>query len=62
LVFAGNNVALNLLMTFGYWIVSVGIVLAGIVIFGIVFHIIWLLAGVIANVLGKDEPEMGVSL
>lgn len=62
LVFAGTDIVLNLLLSFGYWILSVAIILLGILIFGIIFHIVWLLAGVIADVLGKDEPEMGISL
>lgn len=61
-VFAGTDLLLSILMTLGYWVLAVVIILAGILIFGLIFHLIWLLAGVIANVVGKNEPEERIAL
>jgi len=54
---AGHNIALNIAMMFGYWILTVVILVGACLVIGMLFHIIWLLANIIANTLGKDEPK-----
>lgn len=57
LAIAGHNIVLNIALMFGYWILTIVILVGACLIIGLLFHIIWLLANIIANTLGKDEPK-----
>lgn len=54
---AGNAVLVNILMMFGYWLLTVVIFVGVAFIIGILFHVMWIIAGLIANAVGKNEPE-----
>jgi hypothetical protein len=57
LAIAGHDIAMNIVMMLGYWILTVVILVGASFVIGLLFHIIWLLANIIANTLGKDEPK-----
>lgn len=59
---AGTAITMNVVMTFAYWLLAVVILVGAAFVIGLVFHIIWLLAGVIANAVGKDEPKSIMAL
>lgn len=57
LAIAGHNILLNIALMFGYWILTIIILVGACLVIGLIFHVIWLLANIIANTLGKDEPK-----
>ncbi|MBN2092596.1 hypothetical protein JW964_23440 [candidate division KSB1 bacterium] len=62
LAIAGNNIALNIGLTIGYWLLTLVILIGVAFIVGLVFHAIWFVAGLISNTLGKSEPETTLAL
>lgn len=57
LAIAGHDIVLNILLMFGHWILSIVILVGACFVIGLLFHIIWMLANIIANTIGKDEPK-----
>ncbi|MCI0514534.1 hypothetical protein L0128_15070 [candidate division KSB1 bacterium] len=51
----GNNFLMNILEMLGYWVLSLVILFGIIVLIGVLFHLLWLLAGMIAKAVGKKE-------
>ncbi len=62
LAIAGNNIFVNIGLTVGYWLLTLVILLGVAVIVGLVFHLLWIVAGSISNTLGKSEPETKLAL
>lgn len=54
---AGTAVTSNILGMFGYWILSIVIVVGVALVIGLIFHVILIVAGLIASAIAKDEPE-----
>jgi len=57
LAIAGHDIPINVLWMFGNWIISILIVIGIAFIIGLIFHVIWLLAGIATSTVGKSEPK-----
>jgi len=59
---AGSAITMNILAMLGYWILAIVILVGVAFIFGLIFHVVWLVASTIASALGKDEPESMIAI